>query len=144
MVRMPVKNLKKDKSQKYVTGLSIIIIFAVLVLIVKVFIFSIMLVEGTSMTPTLENGDIVPVYKLAYAEKEPQIDDIVIAIEPITNKHVIKRIVGVPGMPVTYQEKTLYLQEDEYFIKGDNTDASVDSRNYGPIKVDRIIGKVLV
>lgn len=144
MVQTQVKNLKKDKSKKYAAGLSVVIAFAALVLIVKMFVFSIMWVEGTSMMPTLEDGKIVPVYKLAYVEKRPQINDIIIAIEPITNKHVIKRIIGVPGMPVTYQDKTLYLQEDEYFIKGDNTDNSVDSRSYGPIKADRIIGKVLV
>lgn len=94
------------------------------------------------MYPTFHDGQIVIINKLAYITKQPEIGDIIIAIEPVDNDKVIKRITGIPGSMVSYQGKYLQLKEGEYFIEGDNVD-SIDSKNYGPIEESRILGKVI-
>ena len=94
------------------------------------------------MYPTFENGELVFVNKLAYTMSEPEIGDVVIAVEPIDNEKVIKRITGVPGSTVSYMGKSIVLNEDEYFIEGDNVD-STDSKSYGAIPEDRILGQVV-
>jgi len=82
-----------------------------------------------------------------------------------TGKHnVIKRVIGMPGETVSIYNDFVYingtavmgsygsapggdnvwiLQEDEYFILGDNRTNSIDSRSYGPVGSDKIRGKVI-
>ena len=130
------------------------------------------IVDGSSMYPTLENGEHVLVEKHAYANKEPERFDIVVFATPIsTTGNFVKRIVGLPGETVQIDNygniyingelieenygaekltdpgrarKGVTLGEDEYFVMGDNRNHSEDSRFMlvGNIKKDRFLGKV--
>ena len=143
----------------------------------KVFIFDISLVSGTSMEPTIRDGDKVFINKLAYgivtpfgdnllcSWKEPQKGDIVLYI--YDNKPVIKRVVATEfenleysfdnGYSMIIDDVTIPLSEGQYqrikydkfvpentvFCVGDNYLESVDSRDYGFVFVESILGKVL-
>lgn len=88
-------------------------------------------IEDRSMEPNFNSGDYVLVNKLAYVFRNPSKNDIVVLKHPEEKKKfLIKRI-------------SLVANSDEYYVMGDNKDFSQDSRHFGPIKKDSIIGKVL-
>lgn len=136
---MQVKNIKKAKKSVKIFWLTLL--FGIV--IIRIFVFSAVRVSGISMLPTLQDEQIIFVNKTAYWKNAPQNGDIVIVREPIDNIQVVKRIVGTPGTAITIEDKTFILKEDEYYIEGDNRDNSIDSRAYGPIRSERIIGKVI-
>lgn len=136
---MQVKNIKKAKKSVKIFWLTLL--FGIV--IIRIFVFSAVRVSGISMLPTLQDEQIIFVNKMAYWKNAPQNGDIVIVREPIDNIQVVKRIVGTPGTAITIEDKTFMLKEDEYYIEGDNRDNSIDSRAYGPIRSERIIGKVI-
>ncbi len=136
---MQVKNIKKAKKSVKIFWLTLL--FGIV--IIRIFVFSAVRVSGISMLPTLQDEQIIFVNKMAYWKNAPQNGDIVIVREPIDNIQVVKRIVGTPGTAITIEDKTFILKEDEYYIEGDNRDNSIDSRAYGPIRSERIIGKVI-
>lgn len=137
-----------------------IIIIGVIVLI-RSFIITPVRVEGSSMKKTLENGDILLLYKLGSIKRF----DIVVLDEEYDDEIIIKRIIGLPGDNVEINNGKIYvngeaiedeygygetsdcdkieLDDDEYFILGDNRLISKDSRYFGPIKEDEIIGKIV-
>jgi len=89
-------------------------------------------IEDRSMEPTLKSGDYVFVNKLAYVFGDPSKGDVVVLIHPEEkNKFLIKRI-------------SLVTSSDEYFVVGDNKGFSQDSRHFGPIKKELIVGKVWI
>jgi len=86
-------------------------------------------VVGTSMERTLKEGDLVTYKKLNPKNIDLEIGDIVVASHPKTkSKLIIKRIYRI------YQNK--------FDLRGDNSYASTDSREFGLIELDLIIGKV--
>lgn len=125
-------------------------------------------VEGSSMETTLSNGDQLIVETVSYYFREPERFDVVVF--PYTeNVTYIKRVIGLPGERIRIQDGTIYINghaitenygnekmedggiaeneillgEDEYFVLGDNRNASVDSRreDVGPITEDEIEGR---
>lgn len=82
------------------------------------------------MSPTLSDGDVVLIDRIAYWFGSPAIGDIVALKDPRDGKVLIKRI----------------LQKDRagYFVQGDNKNYSTDSRVFGMIEKDKIVGKVIV
>lgn len=89
-------------------------------------------IEDKSMEPTLRHGDYVLVNKLAYVFGKPAKGDMIVLKHPKEkNKLLIKRISAVRN-------------SDEYFVVGDNKNYSKDSRHFGSIDKDLIIGKVFV
>lgn len=120
----------------------------------------ILFVSGQSMEPTIKNGQIVLTI-IHY--KELDLGDIV-AFKNDTYGHCIKRIIAKPSDVVELKdgkiiingiilsryicansECILYeLGNDQYFVIGDNYNASIDSRNFGPINKSDIIGKVVL
>jgi len=124
-------------------------------------------VQGVSMHPSFENGELLLTEKVSYRLSAPNRGDIIVFEAPIERKaDFIKRIIGIPGDTITIRDgsvyinsmkldenyimgntegnKTLVLGESEYFVLGDNRAASSDSRVFGPIKKNTIRGKVWV
>lgn len=132
------------------------------------------LVEGSSMEPTLSDGDQLIVDKITYLWKEPErFDIIVFPYQHAENTFYIKRIIGLPGETVMIDEKGIIyingeellesygrevirnagvaaneitLGEDEYFVLGDNRNNSADSRSedVGLIKRSDIVGRAWI
>ena len=84
-------------------------------------------VFGHSMEPFLKNEDICLISSVPYLFKNPKINDIVLFI--YKDKKYLKRVTKI--------------SEQGYFLKGDNNTDSFDSKNFGLIKRDKIIGKVI-
>ncbi|MBO5137120.1 MAG: signal peptidase I [Spirochaetaceae bacterium] len=146
-------------------------------IILKLFVFDVLRVEGTSMEPAIQDGNTVIVFKLAYGLVRPFSEDLIISwAEPkpgdivlyfYNNRAVIKRCVAVAGEPLDFSftsgysllvgGKEIPLTENQYqrikhshqvpngmiLAIGDNYSESIDSRNYGFVSVDNILGKVL-
>jgi len=89
-------------------------------------------IEDRSMEPALKSGDYVFVNKLAYVFGNPSKGDVVVLRHPEEKgKFLIKRV-------------SLVTNSDKYYVAGDNKSFSQDSRHFGSIKKDLIIGKVWI
>lgn len=131
-------------------------------------------VEGSSMEPTLQDGDNLIVDKISYRFHDPErFDIIVFPFQYEQDTYYIKRIIGMPGESVRIDwdgniyidgellkegygrevildpgraEEEILLGEDEYFVLGDNRNNSTDGRAevVGNIHRDDIIGRAWV
>jgi signal peptidase I len=125
-------------------------------------------IEGRSMEPTLHSGEYLLVSKLSYiGPADPGRGDIIVFQAWNQDKDFIKRVVGIPGdtievrdgcvrvngncldepyldQPTTEAIQPITLGDNEYYVMGDNRGNSSDSRAYGPLPADRIIGKAWV
>ena len=115
-----------------------------LLLLLNTFVISISKVDGSSMYPTLNDGDVLIVCKICSTLKHPRLDQIII----IQSKNddaltFVKRIEGVPGETVSTPTGNITLNKNQYYALGDNRDHSIDSRTYGPIDTSQVLGVVL-
>lgn len=137
------------------------IVIVVVVVLIRTFIITPVRVDGDSMKNTLKNGDILLLYKLGSINRL----DIIVLDEEKDNEKIIKRVIGLPGETVAIKKGKIYindkviddeyaygetsdydkvtLEDDEYFILGDNRLISKDSRYFGPIKENEIKGKIV-
>lgn len=162
----------KTSWQKEVLDWSFSIVAAIVIaLLIRNFVFTLVNVDGSSMNPTLTNGDKLYVSRIMY---KPKAGDIIILHPPQSyNTPYVKRIVALEGQVVDIkpEEGAIYvdgekLEEDyvtgplssggnlEYpfevpkdcvFVMGDNRNpgGSTDSRLLGPIPVKNIMGKAI-
>ncbi|MDJ0570458.1 MAG: nickel-type superoxide dismutase maturation protease [Pleurocapsa sp. MO_192.B19] len=87
-------------------------------------------VTGKSMLPLLQPGTEILINPHAYQKKVPKVGDIIVTIHPDRPELIIvKRITDIN-------------QDGSYFLTGDNLTESTDSRHWGTIKFEAIIGKV--
>ncbi len=164
---MEIKNVEdKGWIKKYNNILTIILIVLIGVLLVQQ-LFCISTVSGNSMYPTLKNGQFVSVK--SRNNKNINVNDIIMFYPKnqhlFSDKHV-KRVVAMPGDTVVIKEGFLYvndkkietdfpkmydagiasepveLKADEFFVLGDNRNASTDSRETGAVKRENIIGVI--
>ena len=85
-------------------------------------------IVGHSMEPQIQSGQTILVSNISYWFKTPKIHDIV-AFRDSANKILIKRIISI--------------RNGKYFLTGDNKNDSLDSRSFGEIDRDKIIGKMI-
>lgn len=138
------------------------IFIIIFVLLLRTFVVTPVRVTGASMSPTLKDGEIMFLYKLAKLERE----DIIVIDTDSSDGYIIKRIIGLPGDIIAYENGNLYingkkqsdkyasgetedfqkikLKSDEYFVMGDNREWSKDSRIIGPIKKKDIKGETKI
>ncbi|HUQ84699.1 MAG TPA: nickel-type superoxide dismutase maturation protease [Candidatus Limnocylindrales bacterium] len=86
-------------------------------------------IKGNSMSPTLKPGQNVLVSRMSYLIAKPKIGDIIAVKDPGDGKTIIKRISEV--------------KNNKYFVLGDNKEHSTDSRKFGMLDRQNIIGKVI-
>jgi signal peptidase I len=150
-----------------------IVLAVVIVLPIRLFVAQPFVVDGESMHPTFENGDYLIVDELTYHFESPQRGDVIVFRYPgDPSIFYIKRIVGLPGETVhiangvvtitktngtqltlnepyavvddaTYNGTT-NLGAGQYFVMGDNRPESSDSRVWGPLPAQNIIGRVFI
>lgn len=130
-------------------------------------------VSGMSMYPTLSDGDNLIVDKISYRFQDPKRYDIIVfPFQYKENTFYIKRIIGLPGETVQVLDGEVYINgenlgedygrevmedagiaaepiqlgEDEYFVLGDNRNASSDSRDpsVGVIHRKDIVGRAFI
>jgi nickel-type superoxide dismutase maturation protease len=94
-------------------------------------------IEGPSMRPTLEPGD----WALAVASPRVRPGSVVVVEHPARpGFEMVKRVIGVPG---DRAPDGRVLGEDEYWVEGDASPASTDSRAFGPVPRALVKGTVL-
>ena len=89
------------------------LVFALLIVqLVLTFLLRIVMVDGESMTNTLQNGDRLIMTHVAY---EPERDDIVVLDSEAANKVLIKRVIGIEGdkVVVDYNKNHVYVNDEE-------------------------------
>ena len=134
------------------------IVIIVIVLFIVIYIVTLQQVVGPSMSPTLNNGDVLLLDKVSYRFKEIERYDVV-ALNYADTKYLIKRIIGLPGETIEYKNNILYINgeafqetgienlitedfslkdigyevipDDMYLVLGDNRGNSLDSRDIG-------------
>lgn len=145
--------MKKKLSQlyyfeKYLSKtLFLFVLFIVLLLFVRTFIFSVGIIDGESMVPTLNNNQKFIVNRIGYLISEPKHGDVIQFIDFDRKKLIVKRIAGTPGEEVVIEinekKQKIKLKSQQYYVLGDNSEKSYDSRQYGPILRENIIGKLV-
>ena len=168
----PEKKEKQDKEAAFelYDWLQCIVIAIVVGILCFIFVARVITVEGDSMYPTLENGDMVLTQVCAY--EQPQRGDIVIINAPhFDEEPLVKRVIGIEGDIVEVfddgsvyvngeqideayvnesvfdggsTEYPCYIGEGEVFVMGDNRNYSADSRmrSLGVLSTEDVIGKV--
>lgn len=146
-----VKEVKKDsKLKNFVKELIPYVIILVVVLLVRTYLFTPIMVSGPSMQPTLDGGEMM------ILNKRGTFDRFDVVVVDVGSEDIIKRIIAMPGesiscengivyvngrrqdedysQGVTFDFEKIQLADDEYFVMGDNRENSKDSRHLGPIK----------
>ncbi len=121
-------------------------------------------IEGSSMMPTMQEGEYVLINKLAYYLEEPKRGDIIVLHYPRDpSRDFIKRVVGIPGDVVEIDNEVVTINgqlisepyinsppqyngswtvpDEQFFVLGDNRNNSSDSHTWGFLPRDHIVGK---
>jgi signal peptidase I len=124
-------------------------------------------VDGYSMRPTLDDGEFVLVSKLSYFWGEVERGDIVVFHFPLNpDEELIKRVIGLPGDTVWVREGVVYVndqlvvepyiaqtplyngnwlvEDDHLFVLGDNRNNSNDSKDWGLLPMENLVGKAVL
>lgn len=102
-----------------------------------------MRVYGHSMMPTLAPGALVFVREGVFGFREPRHGEIVAAAPTaLGGKPFVKRIVGLPSERVTIGAQSWQLEENQFFLMGDQVEHSMDSRIFGPVSREELVGPV--
>ena len=145
--------------------ISVLTYMAAVAALIATLVLPVLQIEGTSMEPTLVNGDIVLLTKTTTFSRGD------ICGFSWNNKILVKRVIGIPGDWIEMDtDGTLYLNgekldepyaqqiafgecdlefpfqvpQEQYFVLGDMRESSIDSRNtlVGCVENDQIIGKI--
>ena len=127
------------------------------------------IVRGASMEPGFRDGDCLLVDRSAYGGRSPERGEAVILSLPHDKQAYLKRIVGLPGewvrleseavmvdgnaisepyladrsIPQEFAGTEWHLGLEDYLVLGDTRSDSLDSRRFGPVGVEQIVGPVL-
>lgn len=124
-------------------------------------------VDGSSMVPTLQNGEFVLVSKMSYRFGQVDRGDIIVFHFPMNpDEELIKRVIGLPGDHISVQSGVVSVNgqvlnepyianapaysgewdvlEGELFVLGDNRNNSNDSKDWGLLPLEKVVGKAVV
>ena len=165
----PDTSVKKEHPLTEIIRFALLAI--IIVVPIRMFIAQPFIVSGASMNNTFENGQYLIVDQLSYYLDDPARGDVVIFRYPRDpSKFFIKRVIGLPGDTLTIEESNVTITNEanpdgyvlnepyvnsmqaaaprtevmgprEYFVMGDNRDQSSDSRVWGVLQEERIIGR---
>lgn len=150
----------------------IVIIALIIVAPIRFFLFQPFIVKGESMEPNFSDGDYLIVDEISYRFKSPERGEVIVFDPPTNKSvRYIKRVIALPGETVemksgkitiydnngslvldeagyipqgynTFGDVRISLGPDEYFVLGDNRSASLDSRSFGFLPSENIVGRV--
>ena len=163
---------EKDSSFRELAQFALIALL--IVLPIRWFVAQPFIVSGASMEETFHDNDYLIVDQLSYHFDEPERGDVIVFKYPKDpSKYFIKRIIALPGEEIEVaggsviikneanpegitlnesyaqlgqgaHQQRLELGPDEYFVMGDNRDHSSDSRVWGVLKREEIVGRALL
>ena len=135
----------------------------VIAILIHLFLAQATRVEGYSMEPTLYGHQRLIIEKLSYHFHQPQRGDIVVIKVPGYDELLIKRVIGLPGETLEIKDGVVYIDgqplDEPYvngqprgsypaitippgriFVMGDNRNNSSDSRSFGTVPIENIVG----
>lgn len=151
-----------------------LVVALVIIVPLRTYVAQPFVVSGASMDPTFHTGDYLIIDQLSYRFHEPMRGDVIVMRYPENpSEFFIKRIIGLPGETVSVKHSTIRIKNAEhpegfvldepflvntgnglnqslilgptdYFVMGDNRPYSSDSRTWGPLPRDHIIGRPFV
>jgi len=150
------------------------VISLVIILPIRYYVIQPFFVLGASMEPNFENGDYLIIDEISYRFNQPQRGDVIVFKYPNNpRQYYIKRIIGLPGEIITISDEKIVIKNkanpdgfaleedylsgvetngnisatlgfDEYYVLGDNRGASSDSRMWGALKEEFVVGRALL
>lgn len=162
-----------EKKESWLDIVRFALITAAIVLPIRFLIIQPFMVSGPSMDPTFKNNDYLLVDEISYRFEKPKRGEVVIFKRAEEKKYLIKRIIGLPnetvelsGANITIKNtehpegfvldqsfientqseptKVLTLNDSQYFVLGDNRPVSLDSRGWGALDKNEIVGRPLI
>jgi signal peptidase I len=121
--------------------LPVVLLAFIVALMMKLFLFDFMIAEGNSMSPTVQPGTVLVINRLYYGFRLPG-----------ARSYLLRWSMPVPGEVVVFytpedsiavKRCAAVTEEGGFIARGDNSVQSFDSRSYGPVRADNIIGKVI-
>ncbi len=152
----------------------IVVISAAIIIPVRYFLIQPFYVKGASMEPNFYEHEYLIIDEISYRFREPDRGEVVVFRYPHDpSQFFIKRVIGLPGETIEITDGNIIIYNDEapngqlideeyinhdrtegkermtlgaeeYYLLGDNRDASLDSRSIGAITLDEIIGRTWV
>lgn len=123
-------------------------------------------IDGSSMNPTLYDGQYLIINNVSYMLDEPQRGDVIVFRHPQNDLNLIKRVVGLPGDHIEIRDQRVFVNDvpldepyieappsysgswdvpkEEFFVLGDNRNNSSDSHSWSFLPVENILGKAEV
>ncbi|MDO8886156.1 signal peptidase I [Candidatus Oleimmundimicrobium sp.] len=162
----PGKESKSSPFWAFIKETVFIVIAAFLFsFVIRLFIVEAFTIQQHSMDPTLHDSDRVLVSKFIYRLSDIEDGDIIILKSPMNKTDFVKRVVATEGQTIEIKEGVLVIDgkpveesyiknhdlsglepieipQDYVFVAGDNRPNSYDSRIFGPIPEDDVVGKV--
>lgn len=153
-----------DKNEDVVLRRAFILFVAFIM--INTFVVSTTVILGDSMYPSLKDGETKLITKFNLSKNNLSYGDIVV-FKSFSGEYFIKRIIGLPEDTIEIRDnhicvnniiieedyiyeptklrdiETFRLRDDELFVLGDNRDNSMDSRHFGPIKINKLLGKII-
>ncbi len=155
--------MRKALNRLYRIVMPPLVFLCVLLLVLRLFGVSVIVVKGTSMEPNYSDGEI---HLITKSSKYEQGDVVAVCLDDMT---VLKRIIAIEGDTVEIYHHCIWVNgetvapyikgetwnksgeydtwqtigPDEIYLLGDNRNTSGDSRHFGTIKTEMILGKVV-
>jgi len=153
--------------------LSYVLTALIIVVPIRMFIAQPFVVNGASMDTTFLNGEYLIIDEISYRFGEPARGDVIVFRYPLDpKKYFIKRVIGLPKETVSITNQTITIKNEvhpqgftldesythsetvgtldttlgdsEYFVMGDNRILSSDSRSWGPLPEENIVGRPIM
>jgi signal peptidase I len=151
--------------------IKVAVIAAITIIGVRELLFKPFYVEGQSMVPNFQPNQYLIIDELTYRFREPERGEVIV-FKHTDGQYLLKRVIGLPGERIkvgdgkitiyndahpeglkldetylpddlqTTGEEIVTLEKTQYFVLGDNRPNSLDSRRFGPISKNQMVGRV--
>lgn len=164
------KNNPQEGGNFFVEVAKVVIISLAIIIPVRYFLIQPFYVKGASMEPNFYNYEYLIIDEISYRFHTPVRGDVVVLRNPESGgRYFIKRIIGLPGEHVEVKDRKVWvngelldetaylpeetetwgavdvtLEDDMYFVLGDNRNESLDSRVFGPVHQEEFVGKTWI
>jgi signal peptidase I len=121
-------------------GTKPVLLAIIAALVLKLFFFDFIIAQGHSMEPAIHDGAVLVVSRINYGLQLPSNKYLLRWGQPKIGEVVV---FYTPSGELAVKRCTMLKEDGLFYAEGDNSLVSYDSRSYGPVLADKIIGKVL-
>ncbi|HAF17192.1 MAG: signal peptidase I [Thermacetogeniaceae bacterium] len=158
---------EQEKYNLWKDILQAVVLAIILATVIRVWLLEPFFIPSPSMEPTLFPGDRIIVNKIGYKFREPERGDVIVFHYPLDpERDFVKRVIAFEGETIEIRNNYVYIDgqrleepyipdvvigdfepvrvpKGHYFVMGDNRNNSEDSREWGPLDKDLLIGKAI-